>query len=146
MDTNSRHSVIFQRFTGIKKLTPGTSYNVTLTTVSYGGIFSGPSNGIAESKPHMEKITIDKSKLSIQCTPKRWLNLFLFYQFTWLNLYVVYPMKCLTISDWYQRWSGRLFVFGVWKPRRNSQRRWRRKSEALLSYNSLRRRRFKGRF
>lgn len=63
-----------------KKLTPGTSYNVTLTTVSYGGIFSGPSNGIAESKPHMEKITIDKSKLSIQCTPKRWLNLFLFYQ------------------------------------------------------------------
>lgn len=67
-----------------KKLTPGTSYNVTITTVSYGGIFSGPLIGIAESNPHIETITIDKSKLSIYCTHKRWLNLFLFINLQYL--------------------------------------------------------------
>lgn len=67
-----------------KKLTPGTSYNVTITTVSYGGVFSGPLNGIAESNPHIETITIDKSKLSIYCTHKCLLNLFLFIKLQYL--------------------------------------------------------------
>lgn len=44
-----------------KKLTPGTLYNVTITTVSYGDAFSGPLYGRAESKPYIDWIEIDAS-------------------------------------------------------------------------------------
>lgn len=61
-----------------KKLMFGIFYNVIIIIVSYGGIFSGLLNGIVESNFYIEMIIIDKSKLSIYCMYKYWLNLFLF--------------------------------------------------------------------
>lgn len=56
----------------------GIFYNVIIIIVSYGGIFSGLLIGIVESNFYIEMIIIDKSKLSIYCMYKCWLNLFLF--------------------------------------------------------------------
>lgn len=47
-----------------KTLTPGTIYNVTITTISRGGIdLWWYSNETAESKPYTDLIEIDESKL-----------------------------------------------------------------------------------
>lgn len=44
-----------------KQLTPGTIYNVTIYTASYGDLLSGPWHGIAESKPYVDWIETETS-------------------------------------------------------------------------------------